>query len=108
MVQHLFREWESRNQSSQATLVWIPHATLAKSYNSFAANISICLMGTSIGNFCDFCQNSCKKKGGDVFEMLWAFRRKHTSQIQSPHVGFQLSTLTEKQGSAEGGNLWGI
>ena len=93
MVQRIFREWESRNQSSQATLVWIPHATLAKSYNSFAANISICLMGTFIGNFCGFCQNHCKKKGGD------------TSQIQGPHVGFQLSTLTEKQGSAEGGNL---
>lgn len=59
-------------------------------------------MDTFIGAFC---QSSCKKDGGNVFEILWALQRKHTSQIQSPHISFQLSTLTEKQGSLMGGNL---
>jgi hypothetical protein len=61
-------------------------------------------MGTLMGTLCAW-QKNYEEKGGNIFEVLWAFQKKHISQTQNPHIGFQLSILTEKQGSAEIGNL---
>ena len=92
MVQCIFREWESRNQSSQSTLAWIPRATLAKFCNSFAPNISICLVGTFIGTFLPSVKKVVRRKVVTCFRYSELFERNTllkartlTSAFSYPH-----------------------